>query len=183
MARGVPASAACSGACIRVVREPNDWPAMPAAYVVFDVISAGGADLRGYPHRVRRAVFEPLLDGARPPLAIVPTTTDGAAARVWLSDHLEAGIEGVVAKRLDHANSPESGRCPRSANGGPPRPSWVVIEELSSGSFRVYACSSIDPRSGKKHYLRELIPAGAPNAEKEAEKALRRVLQIDERYP
>jgi hypothetical protein len=28
------------------------------------------------------------------------------AAQVWLSAHLEAGIEGVVAKRLDHAYSP-----------------------------------------------------------------------------
>ncbi|WP_345613313.1 hypothetical protein [Pseudonocardia adelaidensis] len=56
------------------------------------------------------------------------------------------------------------------------------IEELPSGSLRVYAYSNIDPLSGKKHYLRELIPAGTPNAEKEAEKALRRLLsQIDER--
>jgi integrase len=56
------------------------------------------------------------------------------------------------------------------------------IEELPSGSLRVYAYSNVDPLSGKKHYLRELIPAGTPNAEKEAEKALRRLLsQIDER--
>jgi hypothetical protein len=41
----------------------------------------------------------------------------------------------------------------------------------------VYAYSSVDPLSGKKHDLRELIPTGAPNAEK----ALRRLLsQIDE---
>jgi integrase len=56
------------------------------------------------------------------------------------------------------------------------------IEELPSGSLRVSAYSNIDPLSGKKHYLRELIPAGTPNAEKEAEKALRRLLShIDER--
>jgi ATP-dependent DNA ligase len=59
-----------------------------ASYVVFDALSAGGTDLRGYPYRVRRAVLEQLLDGARSPLAIVPMTTDGAAAQVWLSDHL-----------------------------------------------------------------------------------------------
>jgi hypothetical protein len=34
-------------------------------------------------------------------------TTDGQAARVWLTEHLEAGVEGVVAKRLDHAYSPK----------------------------------------------------------------------------
>jgi hypothetical protein len=77
-----------------------------ASYVVFDALSAAGTDLRSYPYRVRRAVLERLFDGARPPLAIVPMTTNGAAAQVWLSDHLEAGIEGVVAKRLDHAYSP-----------------------------------------------------------------------------
>jgi ATP-dependent DNA ligase len=74
--------------------------------VVFDALSAGDTDLRGFPYRVRRAVLERLLDGARPPLAIVPMTTDGAAAHVWLNAHLEEGIEGVVAKRLDHAYSP-----------------------------------------------------------------------------
>ena len=33
-----------------------------ASYVVFDALSAGGTDLRGYPYRVRRAVLEQLLD-------------------------------------------------------------------------------------------------------------------------
>ncbi|MDT7704914.1 MAG: integrase [Pseudonocardiales bacterium] len=69
---------------------------------------------------------------------------------------------------------PRTSRRRRRPQGG--------IEELPSGSLRVYAYSNIDPVSGKKHYLRELIPAGTPNAEKEAEKALRRLLsQIDER--
>jgi hypothetical protein len=51
-------------------------------------------------------VLQQLLDGVQPPLALVPMTTDGDAARVWLTEHLDAGIEGVVAKRLDHAYSP-----------------------------------------------------------------------------
>jgi hypothetical protein len=34
-------------------------------------------------------------------------TTDGEAARAWLTGHLDAGIEGVVAKRLDHGYLPE----------------------------------------------------------------------------
>jgi ATP-dependent DNA ligase len=77
-----------------------------AYYVVFDALSAGGTDLRGHPYRVRRAVLQQLLEGVRPPLALVPMTTDGDAARVWLTEHLDAGIEGVVAKRLDHAYLP-----------------------------------------------------------------------------
>jgi hypothetical protein len=56
------------------------------------------------------------------------------------------------------------------------------IEVLPSGSLRVYAYAGIDAVSGRKNYLREIIPAGTPNANKEAEKALRRLLsQIDER--
>jgi ATP-dependent DNA ligase len=31
----------------------------------------------------------------------MPATTDPAVARAWLTHHSAAGIEGVVAKRLD----------------------------------------------------------------------------------
>ncbi|MHA6631836.1 ATP-dependent DNA ligase [Pseudonocardia sichuanensis] len=78
----------------------------PASYLAFDALHAGGTDLRGYPLQVRRAVLEQLLDGVRPPLAVMPMTTDGAAARAWLTEHLEAGIEGVVAKRLNQSYLP-----------------------------------------------------------------------------
>jgi hypothetical protein len=55
------------------------------------------------------------------------------------------------------------------------------VEELPSGALRAYAYAGIDPLTGKKHYLREVIPAG-PRAEAEADKALRRLLsQLDER--
>ncbi|TQM01661.1 ATP dependent DNA ligase-like protein [Pseudonocardia kunmingensis] len=73
---------------------------------MFDALAAGGTDLRGYPLRVRRAVLEKLLDGVGPPLAVMPMTTDGVAARAWLTGHLEAGIEGVVAKRVNQAYLP-----------------------------------------------------------------------------
>jgi ATP-dependent DNA ligase len=68
---------------------------------VFDVLAADGTDLRTHPYRVRRALLLQLLDDAAPPLAVIPMTTDGKAARAWLTGHLDAGIEGVVAKRLD----------------------------------------------------------------------------------
>ncbi|WP_433272829.1 hypothetical protein ACQPZA_20590 [Pseudonocardia xinjiangensis] len=78
----------------------------PATFVVFDVLAAGGTDLRGHPYRIRRALLLQLLEGAGPSLAVVPMTTDGEAARAWLTGHLDAGIEGVVAKRLDHGYLP-----------------------------------------------------------------------------
>ncbi|MGD9530003.1 MAG: tyrosine-type recombinase/integrase [Dehalococcoidia bacterium] len=55
------------------------------------------------------------------------------------------------------------------------------IEELPSGSFRVYVYAGTDPVTKRKHYLRELVPAG-PGAADEAEKVLRRLgNQVDER--
>src|ERR1700754_2611507 len=78
-----------------------------ASYVVFDLLDAGGIDLRVHPYRVRRQLLLQLRADVRPPLGVVPMTTDSQAARVWLTEHLEAGVEGVVAKRLDHAYSPK----------------------------------------------------------------------------
>jgi ATP-dependent DNA ligase len=80
----------------------------PASFLVFDVLAAGGTDLRGYPYRVRRAVLQRLLHGVMPPLALVPMTTDATAARAWLTGHLDAGIEGVVAKLLNQPYRPRS---------------------------------------------------------------------------
>jgi ATP-dependent DNA ligase len=73
----------------------------PATFV-FDVLAAGGTDLRTHPYGMPLQ----LLDDAAPPLAVIPMTTDGEAARAWLTGDLGAGIEGVVAKRLDHGDLP-----------------------------------------------------------------------------
>jgi hypothetical protein len=55
------------------------------------------------------------------------------------------------------------------------------IEKLPSGSLRVRVYAGIDPVTGKKHHLTEVIPAGA-RADKLAEKARTRLLtQVDER--
>jgi integrase len=55
------------------------------------------------------------------------------------------------------------------------------IEELPSGALRVAVYAGRDPLTGRRHYLREVIPAG-PNARSEAQKALRRLAnQVDER--
>jgi len=79
----------------------------PASYVLFDVLAVRGEDVRHRPYRERRMRLLDLLAGAAPPLAAIPMTTDATAAQVWLSDHLTAGVEGVVAKRLDHAYLPQ----------------------------------------------------------------------------
>jgi integrase len=55
------------------------------------------------------------------------------------------------------------------------------IEQLPSGSLRVTVYAGIDPVSKRRHYLREVVPAG-PRAGAEAEKVMRRLAsQVDER--
>src|SRR6188508_1214088 len=54
------------------------------------------------------------------------------------------------------------------------------IETLPSGSLRVRVYAGIDPVSGKRHHLTEIIPPG-PRAAREAEKVRTRMLaQVDE---
>jgi len=54
------------------------------------------------------------------------------------------------------------------------------IQELPSGSLRVTVYVGVDPLTKRRHFLREVIPAG-PTAANDAEKALRRlVVQVDE---
>ena len=81
--------------------------ALPACFVVFDLLARGGVDLRARPYRRRRYALEKLLDRHLPDrAALMPMTTDPAAAQLWMVDHCAAGIEGVVAKRLDQAYRP-----------------------------------------------------------------------------
>ena len=90
----------------RLSRSRPGGDAPPASYVVFDVLAIRGRDVRHRPYRERRMRLLDLFAGASPPLAVIPMTTDAVAARVWLRDYLSAGVEGVVAKRLDHGYLP-----------------------------------------------------------------------------
>ncbi|GAC1524082.1 hypothetical protein ASD30_22450 [Nocardioides sp. Root140] len=72
----------------------------PAAFLAFDVLAAGDADVRGRPLRVRRSLLEQLAAAWRPPLQLTPQTGDPAQARQWLEEYAAAdvGVEGLVAK-------------------------------------------------------------------------------------
>jgi len=77
--------------------------ARPANYVVFDLLSREGTDLRREPLRVRRAQLEEVIVGAPATLMLSPATRDRSVAEDWLSRYATAhvGIEGIVAKGLD----------------------------------------------------------------------------------
>jgi ATP-dependent DNA ligase len=73
----------------------------PASFVAWDLLALGDEDLRGLPQAERRARLEQALGGATPPIHLTPATTDRALAADWFDRFEGAGLDGVVAKRLD----------------------------------------------------------------------------------
>jgi len=78
----------------------------PASFVAFDLLAADGRDLRQRPQSERRSALESLLGRAKPPLYVTPATTERARAQEWLACFEGAGLDGVVAKRLDATYQP-----------------------------------------------------------------------------
>jgi ATP-dependent DNA ligase len=72
--------------------------AAPASYVAFDLLAAGGEDLRGRPFTRRRAALESLAGRWAPPMQLSPVTADPTEAEQWFTDFRPAGIEGLVVK-------------------------------------------------------------------------------------
>ena len=78
----------------------------PASYVAWDVLALGDEDLRDVPQAQRRARLEAVLAGAAPPIHLTPATTDRLLAADWFDRFEGAGLDGVVAKRLDGTYQP-----------------------------------------------------------------------------
>ncbi len=78
----------------------------PASFVAWDLLALGDEDLRNAPQGERRARLEAALAGARPPIHLTPATTDIALAADWFDRFEGAGLDGVVAKRLDGIYQP-----------------------------------------------------------------------------
>ena len=79
----------------------------PASYVAFDLLALDGKDLMGRPQSERRALLEETLPAPKPPLFLTPASRDRAVAEDWFSRFEGAGLDGVVAKRLDEAYQPD----------------------------------------------------------------------------
>ena len=78
----------------------------PASYVAWDLLALGDEDLRQVPQGERRARLEQALGGATPPIHLTPATTDRSLAADWFDRFEGAGLDGVVAKRLDGTYQP-----------------------------------------------------------------------------
>jgi ATP-dependent DNA ligase len=73
----------------------------PASFVAWDLLALGDQDLRHAPLAVRRARLEQVLADATPPVHLSPATRDRALAEDWFRRFEGAGLDGVMAKRLD----------------------------------------------------------------------------------
>jgi ATP-dependent DNA ligase len=84
---------------------------MPAGFVLFDVLLWDGEDLHGKPLAERRAKAETL------PYDVSPMTRDVGEARAWLDRLDVAGLDGVIAKRLDSPYLPGSREAVQKVKG------------------------------------------------------------------
>ena len=73
----------------------------PASFVAWDLLAIGDEDLRETPLAERRARLEQTLAEARAPIHLSPATRDRALAEDWFERFEGAGLDGVMAKRLD----------------------------------------------------------------------------------
>ncbi|HSO29477.1 MAG TPA: ATP-dependent DNA ligase, partial [Candidatus Sulfomarinibacteraceae bacterium] len=78
----------------------------PASFVAWDLLALDGEDLRSVPQGERRRRLEEVLGAAAPPVHLTPATRDRALAADWFDRFEGAGLDGVVAKRLDAPYQP-----------------------------------------------------------------------------
>jgi ATP-dependent DNA ligase len=78
----------------------------PASFVAFDLLALGGDDLRKARFGERRAALENALAAVAAPVYLTPATRDPAIAQDWFERFEGAGLDGVVAKRLDEPYKP-----------------------------------------------------------------------------
>jgi bifunctional non-homologous end joining protein LigD len=70
----------------------------PIDYIVFDILAAGGRDLRPLPYDDRRRILEQTAADWQPPLNVIDTTDDVGLARRWFDELPSHGIEGLIVK-------------------------------------------------------------------------------------
>ena len=79
----------------------------PAAIVFFDALAVGDRELTEEPLSERREVLQSVLPDPSPPLYLTPASDDPEVARAWFHRFEGAGLDGIVAKRLDGPYTPD----------------------------------------------------------------------------
>ena len=80
--------------------------ATPASFLAFDLLADGARDLLAVPFGERRALLEAAFAGVTAPAFLTPATRDRAEALDWFGRFEGAGLDGVVAKRIDEPYQP-----------------------------------------------------------------------------
>jgi DNA ligase-1 len=75
----------------------------PANFIAYDLLEAGGEDIRALPQRERRARLEALLAATGFPLSPVETASSWLELARKREESRERGVEGFMLKRLDAA--------------------------------------------------------------------------------
>jgi ATP-dependent DNA ligase len=147
--------------------------AHPASYVAFDLLAAGGSDLRGQRLSRRRAQLEEIAERWAPPMQLSPATADPAEARRWFDDFRPAGVEGLVAKGAGTRYAPgrrewlkikswESTEVLAGGVIGPiERPSQLVAGRYRDGELVVVGRTSPLSPAQSAELAAVLTPAGA----------------------
>ncbi len=78
----------------------------PASFVAFDLLAVDDTDLTSSPFGERRALLEQRL-APNASVHLTPATTDPAIAERWFTRFEGAGLDGVMAKRLDGIYTPD----------------------------------------------------------------------------
>ena len=79
----------------------------PASFVAWDLLALGDEDLRETPQGERRTRLEQALKGQLDPAVhLTPATRDRALAADWFDRFEGAGLDGVIAKRVDGTYQP-----------------------------------------------------------------------------
>src|SRR5438046_2002237 len=78
----------------------------PASIVFFDLLCENDKSFCETPFGERRARLEALFASAAPPLHLTPATRDLALAGDWFRRFEGAGLDGVIAKRVDGTYEP-----------------------------------------------------------------------------
>jgi ATP-dependent DNA ligase len=78
----------------------------PASFVGWDLLALGDDDLRTTPQGERRSRLEDAFAAVQPPVRLTPATRDRATAADWFDRFEGAGLDGVIAKRLDASYQP-----------------------------------------------------------------------------
>jgi len=79
----------------------------PASFVAFDLLALDDDDLTGQPLTERWTALERALTNAKAPIHLTPATTDLDRARQWFNQFEGAGLDGLIAKKLDLRYEPD----------------------------------------------------------------------------